>query len=667
MNSSASMDTTQGSNCSGSSIMESFLQEAQQQTNDQPIPEPPEVTPPAVAQNPHAGFDPHAGTNWLYPIDYTSSDYLPLIAEKCLYHNSLVILPNKTEKTFITAITMYNIYRWYPLGKVIYVAPKRPLIDDQKFACEQYMKFLPTDVVDMQMKPHDRTRMWMAKRVFFISSTMMLMDINRAAPDIPQVMDKVKLIVIDDPQLEHRVHTKIIQKFLEFTKNFRVLCVSMTSGKTVEASLLKTWLISNIELQWGNPHETPEDWLMNKKEISNIWTPLGLSLLALLEEFKQVARPFLQKLVTAKLFSCGTDFDHITVENVQRERARYEQGILTGIMRKDHHDVMMNFHVTQRLLEAYHILEREGIVAVLEYFHRANDILVQADQNMVAFLNKLRSGVYNTPHPKFRTLENFLKEFYQRRNDANILIVVERLDAAVVILQILRQVPESKPKMIVDSNFAHDVQQFRNGEYNTLIVTIEVEPVLVLGKVDLIVLFNMTSHPREFLAHIARTRGADPGAIVTFTTEGAEQLEITDIINTRRLYYFENRNILPIGVDLSNKMMQCSPGLIPPGFQPKGRKIFFNIPTVSVAAAPQDQPGTSSGSSNGCNGTKVEPISPASSPGVGASQKRKIVEVLADVPATYDVTNGQTYYEVISLKQQQLEVPLSPGPAFMPT
>ncbi|XP_029711233.2 Fanconi anemia group M protein [Aedes albopictus] len=657
MDSSVIMDS-QSPNCSGGSC----LQDSQepQRSPDLPTQAAPAAVP-AAPLNPHAGFDPHAGTNWLFPIDFTSSDYLPLIAEKCLYHNSLVILPNKTEKMFVTAVTMYNIYRWYPLGKVIYVAPKRGMIDEQKAACEQFMKFLPTDVVEMHMKPHERTRMWMAKRVFFTSTTMMLMDINRASQEIP-VMDKVKLIVIDDPQVEPRQHTKIIQKLLEYTKNFRVLCVSTTSGKTVEANLLKSWLISNIELQWGNPHEAPEDWLMNKKEISNIWTPLGQSLTGLLEEFKQVMQPCLQKLLAAKLVA-KCEFDRMAMENVRMDRIRYEEALLTGILRKDHHEVMLSFHMAERLLEAYHILEREGILAVLEYFHRANDVVVQADLSVEAFLNKLRVGVYNTPHPKFRTLENFLKEFYQRRNDASILIVVEHIDAGVVIQQLLRQVPESKPKLIVDGNYAQDVQQFQSGQFNTLIVTVQVEPVLAIRKIDLIVLFNMTSKPREFLAHIARTRGADPGAIVTFTTEGAEQLEIADIINTRRLYYYENRNILPIGVDLSSTMMHNSPGLIPPGFQPKGRKIFFNIPTVTATTPQQDQPGTSNG-----HGLKLEPISPASSPVVaGSGQKRKIVEVLADVPATYDVINGQTYYEVISLKQQQLEVPLSPGPAFMPT
>lgn len=630
------------------SLLEGFLPETQRKSEsfEQPVPE------PEVSHNPYAGFDPHAGINWLYPIDFASSEYLPLIAEKCLYHNSLVILPNKNEKCFITAVTMYNIYRWYPVGKIVYVAPKRSMFDEQKAACERFMNFLPTDVIDMHnVKVNERARYWMGKRVFFISSTMMISDINRSAQYMP-VMDKVKLIVIDEPQTDHRAHAKIVEKLQEFTKNFRVLCVSTTSSKTVEANLLKSWLISNIELQWGNPHETPEDWLMNKKDISHISMPSGPSLGALLMELKEIAQPYMQKLLGAKLIAKG-EFERTLVEQIQQERNRYEQTILTGVLRKDHHRVMLNFHMAEKLLQGYHMLQRDGIVAVLEYFFGENDILVQADHALSKYLLKLQRGTYTTPHPKFQTLENFLKEFYQRRADANVLIIVERMDSGAVILRDLRKILTSKYKLINDRNYAQDVEQFRTGALNTLIVTIQVEPVLEIDNIDLIVLFNMTSHPREFLAHIARTRGSKPGAIVIFTTEGAEQQEIDSILKTRRLFYYENRNILPIGVDLSEMMMHVSPGLIPPGFQPKGRQIYFNIPTTLQNTAVEEQPGTSGLRQKVGTGESLQ-----------VGEKRKIVEVLADVPATYDAVNGQTYYEVVPLKQQNLDIPLSPGPAF---
>ena len=40
---------------------------------------------PVPPVNPYAGFDPHAGANWLYPMDYATPEYLPLITEKAIY------------------------------------------------------------------------------------------------------------------------------------------------------------------------------------------------------------------------------------------------------------------------------------------------------------------------------------------------------------------------------------------------------------------------------------------------------------------------------------------------------------------------------------------------------------------------------------------------------
>lgn len=360
--------------------------------------------------NPYAGFDPHAGISWLYPIDSTTPDYLPLITEKALYYNSLVVLPTKFEKSFLSAVTMYNIYRWYPLSKIIYVAAKRDFISEQMASSEILVRFNKNDLAEMVLKPHERLRNWMSKRVFFITSHMLLCDMNRAAENLP--MDKVKLIVIDEPQLEGRLHAKILEKLSECNKNFRILCVSTTSSKTIDARMLKQWFISSIELEWGNPLEKPEDWLMNKKEISNISTPIKSALSELLDELRDIGQRFTKNLHISKLI-CKAEFETIDVEMLRQQRDKYERALLTGVLRENHHELMLNFHLAERALVGYQILKQDGIVALLEYFHREIDIFVTSDQKLAAFLDKLRQGLYNTPHPKFHTLENFLREFFQ--------------------------------------------------------------------------------------------------------------------------------------------------------------------------------------------------------------------------------------------------------------
>lgn len=597
-----------------------------------------------LENNPHAGFDPHAGVSWLYPIDYTTPDYLPMIAEKALYYNSLIILPNKFEKTFLTTVSMYNVYCWYPLGKIIFMATKRSLITEQMTACETLMKFQRNDIADMVMKPLDRLRHWMSKRIIFTSSHKLLGDMNRVTENIP--LDNVKLIVIDEPQLESRLHTKILQKVYECNKHFRVLCVTTTSSKTIDAGSLKQWLISSIELQWGNPLETPEDWLMNKKEISNIVTPIGPSLTALLDELRDIGQQYINILQNSKLI-CKTEFVSTDVEMLRRQRSKYETAILTGVVRKNHHDLILNFHLAERTLVGYSILKQDGIIAFLEYFYRDIDIFVQSDSKLVEFLNKLRLGVYNMPHPKFRTLENFLREFFQRRAHAKVLVVAERLDSAMIICENLERVSSCKRKMLVDGNYLQDIELYRKGELDVLIVTTAMEPIINLGDTDLIVLFNITDNPREFLAHIARTRGASPGAIVILTTEGSEQLAVDEVLNTRRMYFFENRNILPIGVDLSNMMMQSSPALIPPGFQPQKSPVYFHLKSDNRV---------------------TEHALLSGQPQVG--EKRKIVQVLSEKPPSYDLINGQMHYEVVPLKQRAVTSPgtllLNEEPCVMP-
>lgn len=42
-------------------------------------------------------------------------------------------------KTFIAAVVMYNFYRWYPTGKIVFMAPTRPLVAQQIEACFSIM------------------------------------------------------------------------------------------------------------------------------------------------------------------------------------------------------------------------------------------------------------------------------------------------------------------------------------------------------------------------------------------------------------------------------------------------------------------------------------------------------------------------------------------------
>lgn len=95
------------------------------------------------------GFDVEAGNVWIYPTNYPIRNYQFDIVEKALFKNTLVTLPTGLGKTFIAAVIMYNFYRWYPQGKVIFMAPTKPLVAQQIEACFKIMGIPQSDTAEM--------------------------------------------------------------------------------------------------------------------------------------------------------------------------------------------------------------------------------------------------------------------------------------------------------------------------------------------------------------------------------------------------------------------------------------------------------------------------------------------------------------------------------------
>ena len=95
------------------------------------------------------GFDLEAGEMWIYPTNYPVRDYQFNITKKALFINTLVCLPTGLGKTFIAAVVMYNFYRWYPVGKIVFMAPTKPLVTQQIEACYNVMGIPQEDIAEM--------------------------------------------------------------------------------------------------------------------------------------------------------------------------------------------------------------------------------------------------------------------------------------------------------------------------------------------------------------------------------------------------------------------------------------------------------------------------------------------------------------------------------------
>lgn len=104
--------------------------------------------------------------HWLYPLNKPKRDYQFNIVKNSLFENTIISVPTGLGKTFIAGVIMLNCklpndgiahtpihriqdYRWFPDGKVVFVAPTKPLVAQQIEASHQSCGIPGGDAAEM--------------------------------------------------------------------------------------------------------------------------------------------------------------------------------------------------------------------------------------------------------------------------------------------------------------------------------------------------------------------------------------------------------------------------------------------------------------------------------------------------------------------------------------
>lgn len=131
----------------------------------------PEFKAPLSQDDTPPKCDEAACATFVYPSNFPRREYQLSIVRKALMKNTLVCLPTGLGKTFIAAVVMYNFYRWFPESKIVFMAPMKPLVQQQHVACYQTMGVPQDEIVVLvgNVNTGVRRPLWQQKRVFFVT------------------------------------------------------------------------------------------------------------------------------------------------------------------------------------------------------------------------------------------------------------------------------------------------------------------------------------------------------------------------------------------------------------------------------------------------------------------------------------------------------------------
>ncbi|KAK3741292.1 hypothetical protein QZH41_012592 [Actinostola sp. cb2023] len=355
------------------------------------------------------GFDVEAGDIWIYPTNYPVRDYQFKIVEKALFVNTLVTLPTGLGKTFIAAVLMYNYYRWYPQGKVIFMAPTKPLVAQQIEACYNIMGIPESDTAQMtgNMAPSKREVMWKSKRVFFLTPQVLQNDLGRGSCDADQVV----LLVFDEAHksLGNHAYCQVIREVYSYTRNFRVLALSATPGDDIKSvqQVMTNLLISHMELR---SEDSPDiQAYTHDRTVDKIVVALGEDIIRIKTQFLK-ASPVLEGIV-GRLF-CNRalwqkDPQRVTKFMLLSGRDQFRKRDAEGYTNSKKGAIEGDFAMGISLYHAYELLHQHGILS----FYNFIKSIVDGSKGMARARTEIRR------HCEFMEIMDELRQSIERPPD----------------------------------------------------------------------------------------------------------------------------------------------------------------------------------------------------------------------------------------------------------
>ena len=493
--------------------------------------------------------DPSTVQTFLYPSNVERREYQFEIAKTCCRYNTLVCLPTSAGKTLIAAVVMLNFYRWYPGGKIIFMAPTCALVNQQISACSSFTNIPESRIIELMGKTAPskrRAEMWAEKSVFFATPQIVQNDLRKGRLD----PTKIVLLVFDEAHHSHGSdpYCNIVRMVARRSSQFRVIGLSATPGNTRQAvqSVIFNLMISKLIFKDEADGDIAK--YQQKTDIQRVVVSLGSDEVDL-NGYLGKCISSIAVTLQAKGYLSTSDPKFLTRGKVWFEMDKFKKA---NQGRRDFFVTLNMFSVLMSLAMMADNLTKYGTASLndaLKHFQkkqRDTDVKKKL-VNSPPFQALLRYAerAKNQTHPKLAKLSLILEEFFTENPDSRAMVFVQFRAVAYDIANHLSKIPCVRASVFIgkqdtvknnglDGELQHEVVSlFRKGNINTIVATSVGEEGLDVGEVDLIVCYDTPSSPLKNVQRMGRTGRRRSGRVIFLMSEGYEEKGLLKAESTR--------------------------------------------------------------------------------------------------------------------------------------
>lgn len=216
--------------------------------------------------------------------------------------------------------------------------------------------------------------MWATKRVFFATPQVVHSDMLEADGSSTFPFNAIKLIVVDEA---HRAkgryaYTQVADCLMAHNRNFRMLALSATPGRTMEdvASVCQNLYISNLQVRWDNSIDVQP--YIHRRIIRTIVVSLKDRIKEPREKLLQIIEPYLRQLIEADILR-GNKGSMSKNSLLYEQKVFIERSSAQGQRHPDHNIIMGNFAMCISMYHSLELMERHGLRVFVNNFDADED------------------------------------------------------------------------------------------------------------------------------------------------------------------------------------------------------------------------------------------------------------------------------------------------------
>lgn len=417
---------------------------------------------------------------FIYPSNLDMRDYQYDIIVKSFYKNLLCAIPTGMGKTFIASTVMLNYYRWFKEGKIIFMAPTRPLVAQQIQACLGVTDIPSSDTAILLDKTRkNRPDIWNSKRVFFTTPQVVENDLKTGILSPKDVI----CLVIDEA---HRArgnyaYTNVVKFIDRFNTSFRVLALTATPAADIEGvqEVVNNLHISQIEIRTEESIDISK--YMKRKETVRIPVGLNSEMEDIIELLSEAIDPILKQANEATIYEVSDPIRINAFHVMQKSQAIVRNPTLSeGVKWKYYYILQVIGFVGQMLRR----LKIYGVRTFYSYFQNKCKEF-RTKYNLGKSTNKLSAGFFYhdalkkieaicdrvlndrsyVSHPKLEHMIDELLTFFQHKKNSRVIVFTELRESALEIVKCIDNVAGNECKAHIFIGQAKAKDGFDEEEY----------------------------------------------------------------------------------------------------------------------------------------------------------------------------------------------------------